>query len=481
MAENTTIIWFRHDLRLNDHQALQAAISLNQPIIPLYILDQETPQNWRIGEASLWWLHHSLLELGKSLNKYGNRLILKKGKAEEIFNQLIKEYKVNNVFWNRCYEPYHISRDKNIKQHLKDKSINVKTFNGSLLFEPWEIKNKQNEEFKVFSPFWKTCLQYLDHKQPIENSKIKKENIPSSWPLSDQLEEWKLLPQKPNWAKGFENEWKPGEKGAWDKLKKFNDVIDTYKDDRNLPAIEGTSKLSPHLHYGEISPRQILQFIKNNHKNNIGNAGVNHFFSELGWREFSYHLIYHFPDFPDQNWRPQFNKFPWENQRNNLKLWQKGLTGYPIVDAGMRELWQTGWMHNRVRMIAASFLVKDLLIDWREGEKWFWDTLVDADLANNAAGWQWVAGSGADASPYFRIFNPILQGEKFDPDGQYVKKYIPELKDLPKEYIHKPWEAPESILENSGVKLGENYPKPIVDHDIARKKALDALKSTKED
>jgi deoxyribodipyrimidine photo-lyase len=381
------------------------------------------------------------------------------------------------VYWNRRYDPQAIAIDTSLKHDLRERGITVQSFDGQLLHEPTRIRTGAGNPFKVYTPFWRAFMSGPEPREPLD-APLKL--IDGSARLaSDELETWGLLPQKPNWATGMTDEWHPGEQGAHERLDTFvHGAITGYAEDRNLPFKLSTSKLSPHLAFGEISPFQIWHAASQ-----IKNApprDLEVYRKEVVWREFAYHLLFHFPNLSSANFNASFDAFEWAPmRREHLVAWQKGLTGYPIVDAGMRELWQTGWMHNRVRMITASFLIKHLLIDWREGEKWFWDTLVDACPANNPAGWQWVAGSGADASPYYRIFNPIIQGEKFDTDGEYVRKFVPELKDMPSSFIHRPWEAPLTVQKSAGVVLGKNYPRPIVDHATARDSALEAYKLTK--
>jgi deoxyribodipyrimidine photo-lyase len=456
------IFWFRQDLRLEDNPALHFACQNHSELLFIYILPSSIHKT-----AQSWWLHHSLLSLSNSLEKLGLTLILKTGDPIQIIQNLIKTKQMDAVYWNRCYEPENIERDTKLKSLLKEQGIASKSFSGSLLNEPWEIKNQQGQAFKVFTPFWKQCLKQIT---PPEKFTIVK------WPQiinceSEKLQDWNLLPQKPNWAESFHLYFQPGESGALNKLSNFiNTKLWHYKNARNEPALEATSNLSPHLHFGEISPWEIYrQATLFQLKNPEHNAQIEHFLSELGWREFSYHLLYHFPNLPNKNFKSEFDNFPWQHNPAGFQSWTKGLTGYPIVDAGMRELWQTGTMHNRVRMIVASFLIKDLFIDWRKGAEWFNQTLLDADLANNSASWQWVAGSGADAAPYFRIFNPVLQGEKFDAQGHYVRKWVKELHSVPNKWIHHPWDAPAQELR---ITLGIDYPRPIVDHNQARNKAL---------
>lgn len=444
-----------------------------------FVLDQVTPGQWNYGGAGQWWLHQSLGVLQDNLKAAGGRLVLRKGVWAEQLLALADEVEAGAVYWSRMYEPYAAKAEQFLHGQLADKGIEVRRFGGYLLFEPEEVRTQQDEPYKVFTPFWKACLQRPEPRSP--GGKPRKFDFYKGRLKSDSLKDWALLPTKPDWAGGFRESWKPGEKGAAAQLGKFIDaaLID-YKEDRDIPALPGTSKLSPHLHFGEISPRQIWHRIQAVLAGNSRlQKGAESYLRELGWREFCYHLLHHWPDLPEQPFRQQFKAFPWRKDSKALRAWQQGQTGYPLIDAGMRQLWHTGWMHNRVRMIVASLLVKNLLVPWQHGEAWFWDTLVDADLANNAAGWQWVAGSGADAAPYFRIFNPVTQSEKFDPDGTYIKCWVPELAKLPARYIHAPWDAPESELMAAGVRLGKDYPLPIVDHKATRQRALDAYAKIK--
>lgn len=456
------LVWFRHDLRLNDNPAFIEACFHHQFVIPLYIYNEKSSV---LGGAQAWWLHHSLTSLSDSLGRLKLNLILRKGDPLEIILELVKNNSVNSVYWNRCYEPAAISRDKKIKAILLEHGIEVQSSNGSVFHEPWTIKNKSGDYFKVFTPYWKHCKQTL-HIQPPQVL----ENRPAAMTVqSDTLLEWNLLPTI-NWAARFDDYWTPGENGAQHKLREFIEYrLNGYKKNRDFPIKNATSRLSPHLHFGEISPWTILRAIELAKLHpDCDLASAEHFLSELGWREFSIYLLYHFPKLPSENFRNEFDAFPWHNDEQLLSCWQKGLTGYPIIDAGMRELWATGYMHNRVRMIVASFLTKGLLIDWRLGADWFLDTLVDADLANNSASWQWVAGCGADAAPYFRIFNPGLQSQKFDPDGSYIRYWVPELSQLDSQSIHMPWES----MEGNKIYLNTHYPKPIINHHEARTRAL---------
>ena len=476
MKKGTAIHWFRQDLRLSDNPALDSAAQY-ETLIPIYILDEVNSGEFKMGAASKWWLHQSLTKLNESLD---GKLLVYQGNPHEILNKLIEEQEVSYVTWNRCYEPWRIDRDKEIKRNFEDKNVAVESYSASLLWEPWTISKDDGTPYRVFTPFYKKgCLNSEEPRLPA--GKVDLSNLYSEDLSSDSITDLNLLPTI-KWYKSFEEEWNPGEIGAEQNLNSFLDSgLLNYKEGRNFPSQEFVSGLSPHLHFGEISPNEVWYRAKTKEGISGIEKSLAHFHSELGWREFSYYLLYHFPDLPNKNFQEKFDIFPWQENEEFLALWQKGNTGYPIVDAGMRELWQTGYMHNRLRMIVGSFLVKNLLIDWRFGERWFWDCLVDADLASNSASWQWVAGSGADAAPYFRIFNPITQGLKFDPEGEYTKKYVPELRDLPNKYLFSPWEAPENILADAGIELGKNYPKPMVDLKLSRETALEAFATTKKE
>jgi deoxyribodipyrimidine photo-lyase len=456
------VLWLRQDLRLEDNPALEAASK--HPLLALYIWDEEDPGT--PGGAARWWLGRSLSSLKSSFEEHGVQLVFKRGRPLEIIKELIDETKACAIYWNRCYEPHAVKRDREIKRRLRDMGIICESFKASLLAEPWELQTKSEKPYQVFTPFWK-AFQSLTFPKPLPTP-----NMCGYKPVvsKNDIQTWGLDPTL--WGSGFQDTWRPGEAGAWEKMNGFlGGKIEKYAAQRDYPSSNFTSRLSPHLHWGEISPGQIWHVV-----NPLYGKDASPFLRQLAWREFSYHLLFHFPELPSEPLRPSFKHFPWESNSEALKAWQKGKTGYPIVDAGMRELWHTGWMHNRVRLIVASFLVKDLLISWQKGEEWFWDTLVDADLANNAASWQWMAGCGADAAPFFRIFNPVLQSQKFDPQGVYIKKWVPELVSLGASHIHAPWEAPPEILRQAGVKLGENYPPPIIDHSFARQRALDAFR-----
>lgn len=468
MSQTTTIHWFRNDLRLADNPALYKAAS-DGMVLPVYILDDINSGPFKIGAASRCWLHYSLKSLTKSLN---GKLQVFIGDPLEILPKLAKKHKICNITWNRCYEPWQIKRDTKLKQLLIDLKINVNSYNGSLLWEPWEILKQDGLPYKVFTPFYQNgCLKAKEPRlvlpSPTNLLLVEEENS------LHNIDSMCLLPSLA-WGKDIISNWEFGELAANERLANFLDKdIQLYKEGRDFPAQNSVSKLSPYLHFGEISPNQAWHGARYFPLN----YNIDHFCRELAWREFSYSLLYFNPELPMKNLQKKFDAFPWRHDSEELSLWQQGKTGFPIVDAGMRQLWQTGYMHNRVRMIVGSFLVKNLLLDWHEGERWFWDCLFDADLANNSSSWQWVAGCGADAAPYFRIFNPITQGQKFDESGEYTRRFIPELKLLPDKYLFNPWEAPPEILRAAKVELGENYPLPIVNLPFSRNRALTALKS----
>lgn len=504
------IIWFRNDLRLADNPAFAHAAATGRPLIALYVLDDADPKHIppgtnRIsrhgharetgagavscrpggairpasapGGAARWWLHHSLEELGKRLAARRIPLVLRSGPATAEVASLVREAGAAAVFWNRRYDPQGIAADTALKKALRPKGIAAESFNGSLIAEPWELKTSTGGPFRVFTPFWKALRARGVPDVPL--AEPGPSDRPHAAPVSLRLDELALLPKNPDWSSGLRDTWTPGETGAHARLEHFLDHgLAQYADRRDFPAADATSRLSPHLRFGEISPRQVWHAVAHAAaREGICERNVEKFLSELAWREFSYHLLFHEPRLPDASYQPKFDAFPWADDEAAFRAWTKGRTGYPLVDAGMRELWQTGTMHNRVRMIAASFLVKHLLIDWRKGADWFLDTLVDADIANNSASWQWVAGSGADAAPYFRVFNPTLQGEKFDPDGSYTRRFVPEIAGLPDRYLFRPFEAPREVLERAGVRPGGTYPRPIVDHARARERALQAFRT----
>ncbi|MBB6253911.1 cryptochrome/photolyase family protein [Nitrospirillum iridis] len=468
------IVWLRQDLRLADNPALTHAAQSGRPVVALYILDDQTPGPWALGGASRWWLHHSLSALGDALAALGCPLVLRRGRADVALRALARETGATAVVWNRCYEPHAIARDSALKADLKDEGISVDSFNAALLAEPWTVKTGSGGPYKVFTPFWRAVREGLDPGPPLPAPR-KLFALPTP-PDGDRLADWGLLPSRPDWAGGLRDAWTPGEAAAQRRLADFlAQAVRRYPEGRDYPARPLTSRLSPHLHFGEISPRQIWAAVDHD------GDGVAEFLRELGWREFCHHLLYHFPDLPQRPLNPRFEAFAWGDDPAALAAWQRGRTGYPIVDAGMRELWATGWMHNRVRMVVGSFLVKHLLLPWTAGQAWFWDTLVDADLANNAGGWQWIAGCGADAAPYFRVFNPVLQGQKFDSGGDYVRRWVPELAGLPDSVLHQPWTADPLTLRAAGVRLGTDYPHPVVDHKAARQRALDTFGAIKGD
>ncbi len=460
------IMWFRQDLRLSDHPALSAAAAKGH-VIPLFILDDETPANWRWGGASRWWLHHSLKDFQKNVP-----LVLKRGRADEVLRSLLKATGASSLHFTRDYAPWAGALEQRVKAICDELHVECHRHGGFLLHEPESIRNGSGEPYKVYTPFSRACFGKGEPRAAKPASKVEfaKHEL-----QSDLLEQWDLLPTKPDWAKGLREHWQPGEQGARNLLNRFIDEgLSNYAEGRDRPDKTFTSRLSPHLHWGEISPQQVWHTARGAIARAEGALDGNgeKFLKEILWREFSYHLLHHWPDFPDQPFKKEYADFPWSQDAKALAKWQTGQTGYPIVDAGMRELWHTGLMHNRVRMIVASFLIKDLLIPWQTGERWFWDTLVDADIASNSASWQWVAGSGADASPYYRIFNPVLQGQKFDPDGAYVKRWVPELAHLATEFIHRPWDLPVPPAA---------YARPMVDHDAARDRALEAFKALKKE
>jgi deoxyribodipyrimidine photo-lyase len=463
-AESPLIVWLRRDLRLADNPALAAAAATGAPVVPLFVLD-EAGEGRPPGGAARWWLDKSLAALADSLSTPGSRLVLRRGPAAEVLRGLIGETGAGAVYWNRLYDPAAVERDRALKAELREAGLEARSFNAALLVEPWDLRTGAGGGFKVFTPFLRALRGSVG---PIEPGPAPTSlRAPRRWPASERLADWRLHPTKPDWSAGFAD-WTPGEAGAQARLDVFlDDGLGAYAEARDAPAAGATSRLSPHLHFGEIGPRQVWRAAADCAVLEPGlGAAAEKFLSELGWREFNHHLLFHNPDLPAANVRAAFDRFPWRGDDAGFSAWSRGRTGYPIVDAGMRELWTTGFMHNRVRMIVASFLIKHLLVDWRRGEAWFWDTLVDADLANNAANWQWVAGSGADAAPYFRIFNPIAQGERFDPKGAYVRRWVPELAALPDKLIHQPWTAPSPPA---------GYPPPIVDHAAARERALAAF------
>lgn len=470
------IVWFRRDLRLSDHSPLLAAIESGHPVIPLYIYDTFTPDIFRYGDASKWWLHQSLVMLEQSLQQKGSGLILRQGPAIDVLREICRQTSAIAIYFHHSVLNGELQIENDLVHQCEETGMNCKRFQGELLFNPADIKTGSNTPYKVFTPFWRACLASEQPSEP----KAAPERIqaPDDWPETESLNEWQLCPSKPDWASPFKQHWSPGEQSAFDAANNFvNKTMSDYQKNRDYPHIEGTSRLSPHLQFGEISIRTLW------HKTFAGedkeNNGAATYRKELGWREFSYHLLHHWPNIVDDPFQEKFLSFQWHGQNAHLKAWQQGQTGYPLIDAAMRQLWQTGWMHNRMRMIVGSFLVKNLQHHWHRGRDWFFDTLLDADLANNTAGWQWVAGTGADAAPYFRIFNPVTQSEKFDKKGIFIRSFVPELAKLPDKYIHDPSNAPEDELNKAGITLGQTYPKAIVDLKLSREQALKAYAEIK--
>jgi deoxyribodipyrimidine photo-lyase len=472
----TTLVWFRQDLRLADNPALAAALEFGAPIVPVFIHSPAQDAPWEPGGASRWWLHQSLSQLDRDLRAVGSRLCLRAGTdALAELLHLAQECGAARVVWNRRYEPQVTARDQRVKAGLRSAGCEAVSFNAALLHEPWTVKSKSGGPFQVFSAFWRHCMTLPEPPLPLPRPAHLP--APAVWPASLDLADLGLLARH-QWTAGLQAAWTPGSVAAHGLLDRFlNDSLEVYPTHRDRPDLPDTSRLSPYLHFGEISPREVWHGLRGFALRHGRHSSwrQSQFLTELGWREFAYHLLYHFPATPDMPLREKFTAFPWKSSVDNSQSWQRGATGYPIVDAGMRQLWRTGWMHNRVRMIAASFLVKDLLQNWVGGARWFWDTLVDADLASNTLGWQWVAGCGADAAPYFRIFNPTTQATRFDPQGTYVREWVPELARLPSQWIHQPWAAPGPVLAAADVRLGESYPHRLLDHETARAEALAAL------
>jgi deoxyribodipyrimidine photo-lyase len=467
MSDAPVLLWFRQDLRLSDHPALQAAQRVG-PVIPVYIFDAEAGAPWAPGAASRWWLHHALHNLAHDLRARGVELIVRCGDSATVLRELLHESGAVRIFASRLYEPALAARDQRLQNQLP-----LELHAGTLLFEPGEVRTGSGTPYRVFTPFWRMALKQGPRRSVIPAPAQLKPGATSL--QSVPLAALKLLPER-NWDSAFYTHWQPGEAAAAQKLTHWlNSGLADYAEGRNLPARPGSSRLSPHLHFGEISPLQIWERVHNAPLLAAAEESRRVYLSEIGWREFAHQILHFFPQTDSQPLDARFADFPWLDQPRWLQAWQRGQTGYPIVDAGMRELWTTGWMHNRVRMIVASFLCKDLRLPWQAGARWFWDTLLDANLPANSLNWQWSAGCGADAAPYFRIFNPVSQGEKFDPHGAYVRRWVPELAALPDRWLHRPWEAPPLVLLNAGIQLGQHYPEPIVDHQQARHEALQAF------
>jgi len=468
-----TLVWFRLDLRLADNPALLAAVDLGKPVIPVFIWSPDEEKPWPPGAASRWWLHQSLASLQGDLARRGSRLILRSGPVQPTLERLLHETHAGMIFWNRRYEPSVIEHDRKLKEVLRHSGCVVESFNSSLLFEPWTVKNQGGKPFRVFTPFWNHCLRQFS--KPLLRAEPLQLPTPERWPQSKLLEDLRLEPSI-DWAGGLRKAWQPGEMGARQRLAGFlASGLSDYNTERERPDHSGTAMLSPHLHFGEISPTQVWHAVQQAESTDHSrpSAATNPFLRQLAWREFAHHLLYHFPETQTKPLRPEYAGFPFRTAPHDYRAWCRGQTGYPLVDAGMRQLWHCGWMHNRVRMVVASFLVKHLLIGWEEGAAWFWDTLVDADLANNTLGWQWAAGCGADAAPYFRIFNPVSQGTKFDPKGDYVRRWVPELAGVSSSSIHLPREGSKATRQRV-TQSGKSYPAAIVSHMAARKRALEA-------
>ena len=465
------IWWLRRDLRLHDNPALAAAVATGEPVLPVYIHAPDEAGPWAPGAAARWWRHHSLEALEQALAHAGSSLVIRQGDSLAVLRRLIAETGANAIYWNRLYEPAAVARDCDIKRQLCEQGLAVRSFNAALLCEPWALETGNGGPYRVFTPFWRKLMSQLALRAPLPAPRQLK--APARPPMSGSLGELRLLPEV-GWAGGLAASWTPGEVGGLARLEQFRESgLAAYERQRDWPACDGVSALSPWLHCGEISPWQVLAAVRER-------AGAEAFVRQLGWREFAHHVLFHFPDFPDKPLNPDFEHFPWrQDHQDLLACWQRGQTGFPIVDAGMRQLWHSGWMHNRVRMIVASLLVKNIRAPWQAGARWFWDTLVDADLANNSLGWQWAGGCGADAAPYFRIFNPVRQGQRFDPDGAYVKHWLPELREVPQRFIHCPWGMSDAEQTHCGVRIGRDYPEPVVDLKHSREQALEAFRKIK--
>ena len=467
------IVWFRRDLRVHDNPALAAALDAHRWVLPIYIHAPQEEGDWAPGAASDWWLHHALADLSQQLD---GRLLVRRGDSLATLRDLVARTEAEAVYWNRLYEPSLIERDTQIKQAMRDAGIRASSHNAALMFEPWEVSNKQEAPYRVFTPFWKRLREIgLPQRavtvDDVDGKLAGEQRISELDPVA--LDDLGLLPDI-DWDEGIDAAWVPTRGGAEGRLDEFlASALRRYAEGRDRPDKDWVSRLSPYLHFGQLGPREVVAACQGQ------DVDAESFLRELGWREFASHLLYHFRHTSDEPLDQRFADFPWRDDAGQLRAWQRGRTGVPMVDAGMRQLWHTGWMHNRVRMIVASFLTKNLLLPWQAGARWFWDTLVDADLASNSLGWQWTAGSGADAAPYFRVFNPVLQGEKFDPRGAYVRQWVPELKGLPDKWLHRPWEAPAAVLDEAGIRLGRDYPKPLVDLKASRERALAAWAEVK--
>lgn len=473
----TAIVWLRQDLRLADNAALYHACQSADRVLVLYVHAPEELAPWSPGGASRWWLHHSLQALQQALHKHGASLLIRAGSSLEVVRELVAQSGAEAVYCNALYEPAAVARDRAVAQQLQVLGVAWQQYHSNVLFAPGSVVNKQNSPYRVFTPFWRACLQALHVEAPLPPPT----RIPGVDEItSNTLNRLGLLPTIA-WDKGLREAWHAGEDAAHEVLEEFcSAAIANYATTRDIPGVRGTSRLSAYLHFGEISPRQVVWRLQQA----LQSAGVaNHaetYLREIGWREFAIHTLHFFPKTTDAAMDQRFNHFPWRNDAESLQAWQQGRTGFPIIDAGMRELRCTGWMHNRVRMIVASFLTKNALLPWQEGARWFWDNLVDADLASNTMGWQWVAGCGVDAAPYFRIFNPVTQSKKFGGNGDYIRQWVPELSALPSRWIHEPWLVSPCQLATANVRLGGNYPLPILELAKTRACALQAYKSLAE-
>jgi deoxyribodipyrimidine photo-lyase len=480
-----SIVWLRDDLRLADNPALRAAVDEGTPLVLLFVLDDRPEVVRPRGGASRWWLHGSLHSLGERIAELGGRMVLRRGDAAAEVLKLVDEIDAGAVFWNRRYGAGERTQDSTVKRAVRDTGRVAESFPGTLMYEPWTVTRDDGAPYGVYSAFWRACARTAAPRDPL--SEPQQLPVVQTELASDALDSWELRPTSPNWAAGLAAEWTPGEVGAHARLDDFvGERIARYAGQRDRPGAEASSRLSPHLRFGELSPFQVRRAVLDSRNGAAENR--NRFIEELGWREFNYSLLFHNPNLDQENMRRNFDGFPWNPADPAiLEKWQQGQTGIPLVDAGMRQLWQSGWMHNRVRMVVASFLIKNLLIDWREGERWFWDTLVDADPANNAANWQWTAGSGVDSAPFFRVFNPVLQSSKFDPLGDYIRRWVPELADLPAKEMHEP-HRPRGASPGGptldGTALNgaalNRYPEPMVDLKQTRAEALEAFATIKD-
>ncbi|MHC1480795.1 cryptochrome/photolyase family protein [Frateuria aurantia] len=472
------IVWFRDDLRLADHPALDAAQRSGRPLICVYVVEDAHSGVRAPGGALRWWLHQGLQALGNNLLRQGGELLLLSGQASQRLLELAMRTQAAGIFWNRRYGQAERSQDAQIKQLFREQGRFANSLPGAVLYEPWTVRPGDDRPYQVFSAYWRACQRLGPPSMPLPRparwlfAEVDRRGVAGCTSLADL----DLQPRHPDWAGGLRDAWAAGEDGAWRRLEEFLDeTLQGYAEGRDFPGRDACSRLSPYLRLGHLSPRQVWHAVWSSATmHRLSGQDVDKFLSELGWRDFCYYLHYHYPDLSRHNLQPSFDAMPWRDDAGALRTWQQGRTGFPLVDAGMRELWSTGWMHNRVRMVVASFLVKHLLLDWRHGEAWFWDTLVDADAASNPASWQWVAGCGMDAAPYFRIFNPVLQGQKFDPHGDYIRRWVPELAKLPDRVLQQPWTATAAQARAAGVRLGQDYPLPCVEHALGRERALQA-------